>query len=361
MQYHVILTERCNLACRYCGGTRHVERIPLDIAYEVDDLAKFIHQDPEAVIGFYGGEPLLAMEKMYEIMDNVPVVAYTLQTNGTNLDKIDPNYLKRLDAILVSIDGVRDVTDANRWRGIYDVVVRNCRYVRQRGFRNDLVARMTHTRGGDIYRDVKHLLYLKDPVFDHVHWQLDVFWNYIKDENEIERWLKKYEEGVTRLVSDFGDELACGRVLGIVPFIPVLRTLVTGEPVSRLRCGSGSESFAVMTSGRIDVCPIAPDFTYSAVGDIRKTTPGSLRDILPLGEPCSLCPDKWVCGGRCLFSNKTKFWGDRWFQRVCASTRHMIHDLDTLVESTARLMAQGVLSPDSLDYPKINNGCEIIP
>ena len=29
MQYHLVLTERCNKRCTYCGGTRHVDGLPL--------------------------------------------------------------------------------------------------------------------------------------------------------------------------------------------------------------------------------------------------------------------------------------------------------------------------------------------
>lgn len=361
MQYHVVLTERCNLSCGYCGGTRYVEGIPLDITYDVDELASFVSRDPEAIIGFYGGEPLLAKDTMYEIMDSVPAKAFTLQTNGTHLDEVDPSYLNRLEAVLVSVDGGRDVTDANRRAGVYDNVVRNCKLIRDRGYQGDLVARMAFSRRGNIYRDITHLLMLEKPRFDHIHWQLDVFWSEIKYEHDVENWLDSYNEDITRLVADFGYALKHGEVLGIVPFIPILRTLITGKPISHIWCGSGRDSFAIMTNGRIDVCPIAPELSYSPVGDIRNSLPASLRDILPVGEPCSICPDKWICGGRCLFANKTMFWGVDWFNRVCTSTRHMIRELGGLVESTKKLMRDGVLAPEALDYPEFNNGCEIIP
>jgi putative peptide-modifying radical SAM enzyme len=361
LQYHVVLTERCNLRCGYCGGTRHVQDIPLDLSYDVGELLRFIRRDPEAVIGFYGGEPLLAVDKMYEIMDRVPAKAFTLQTNATHLAEVDTAYINRLDAILVSIDGCSEVTDTNRQKGVYDTALDNCNIIRRRGFKNDLVARMAFSRRGDIHRDVTHLLAHKEPNFDHVHWQLDVFWSDLRDGHEVEDWLARYDDGITRLVVDFGEALECGVVLGIVPFIPVLRTLISNVPTPHIWCGSGRDSFAIMTNGRVDVCPISPELSYSAVGDIRNSTPESLRDILPVGEPCSICPDKWVCGGRCLFANKTKFWGDAWFDRVCTSTRHMIHELKTLVEPAKRLMRDGILPANALDYPRINNGCEIIP
>jgi hypothetical protein len=55
------------------------------------------------------------------------------------------------------------------------------------------------------------------------------------------------------------------------------------------------------------------------------------------------------------------FWGRKWFERVCASTRHMIKGLESLVWPTRELIYEGVLDKGALDYPPINNGCEIIP
>lgn len=116
MQYHLVLTEQCNKQCTYCGGTRHIEGIPLTHTYDIDDLVAFMRRDPEPVIGFYGGEPLLAMDFMYEVMDKVPAKAFTLQTNATMLDHIEDRYLHRLHSILASIDGGRIVTDCCRGR-----------------------------------------------------------------------------------------------------------------------------------------------------------------------------------------------------------------------------------------------------
>jgi hypothetical protein len=100
MQYHVLTTERCNLSCSYCGGTRIIEGIPLDKDYSISDLKRFIAMDPDPVIGFYGGEPLLAIDRICEIMDAIPAKAFTLQTNGTLLDLLDKGHLKRLHSIL---------------------------------------------------------------------------------------------------------------------------------------------------------------------------------------------------------------------------------------------------------------------
>jgi len=361
MQYHVILTEICNKHCTYCGGTRHINGIPLNVTYPIEDLVEFMKQDPEPVIGFYGGEPLLALDLMYEVMDKVPAKAFTLQTNATRLNQIEDKYLHRLHSILVSIDGGREVTDSCRGKGTFDLVTRNLMEVEDRGYKGDVIARMAFSKNGDIYRDVSYLLNLERPYFDHVHWQLDVFWSELESWKDLEGWLRRYEAGITRLVSDFAASMETETPLGIVPFIPVFKTLLTGEETPHIRCGAGYTSFAIMTNGRIDVCPVAPELPYSNVGHIKTTKPEELRGILPVGPPCTECEVKGICGGRCLFSNQTMFWGLDWFNRICDTTKHMINELRKQVPVAERLIAEGVLDPKVFDYPEINNGCEIIP
>ena len=68
-----------------------------------------------------------------------------------------------------------------------------------------------------------------------------------------------------------------------------------------------------------------------------------------------------ICGGRCLFSNQTKFWGEEWFNRICDTTKHMINELEKYVPLAKELIESGVLDETAFDYPEINNSCEIIP
>jgi putative peptide-modifying radical SAM enzyme len=356
MHYHVLTTERCNLRCIYCGGTRELPNLPLDIQYDIQELSDFISKDPEAVIGFYGGEPLMALDRMYQIMDMVPAKEFTLQTNGTLLDRIDDDHLHRLHSILVSIDGPKDVTNASRGEGVYDKVMQNLELIKRRGYSGDLIARMAFSDHGDIFRDVLHLL----EHFDHVHWQLDVFWTDLEQRGDVRSWIDRYDHGITGLVEEFGKEMEAGMVLGIVPFIPVFRSLLRDE-ASPIRCGSGMDSFSIMTSGSIEACPIAPELLYSNIGHINDSKPGDVQNSRPVGEPCTKCDVFWVCGGRCLFANKTMGWGREWFDRVCDSTRHMIEELEGLVPRARILIAEGTLDEVSFDYPEINNGCEIIP
>ncbi len=360
MHYHVILTKECNLLCKYCGGGSDTP--PKEIQYSVAELKSFLSRDCDPVVEFYGGEPLLRIGTMQAMMDEVPG-RFVLQTNGIHLDSVDPRYLPKLDAILVSIDGNEDVTDGQRGKGVYKRVVRNARLIRTRGFAGDLIARMTVVQGTDIMENVRHLM--DSGVFDHVHWQLDfgMFWDAGElTEPGIKDWVASYNSGVSALVRSWVDNMELtGRVQGVVPFIGVMKSLLSGER-SGLRCGSGLDFFSVMPDGRISACPVSVDFDFSIVGSIFEDTPASLRDVVTVGEPCSSCDIVDVCGGRCLFVNKSQhLLREEGYSLICATVRHLVKELREAQPRVKALIESGVVERSELEYPLFNNGCEIIP
>ncbi|MDG6988575.1 MAG: TIGR04084 family radical SAM/SPASM domain-containing protein [Nitrososphaerota archaeon] len=360
MHYHVILTKECNLLCRYCGGGSDTP--PKEIQYSMSDLRSFLSQDSDPVIEFYGGEPLLRTGSMQAMMEEVPG-RFVLQTNGTLLDGVDPRYLSKLSTVLVSIDGKEDVTDGQRGKGVYRRAVRNSELIRTRGFKGDLVARMTVVQGTDIRENVRHLLDLR--LFDHVHWQLDfgMFWEAgLQTEPNIRGWLDEYNSGISSLVNWWVDEMErTGKVEGLVPFMGVMRTLLTGER-SALRCGSGLDFFSIMPDGRISACPVSVDFDFSVVGSIFKNTPASLANIATVGEPCASCDILGVCGGRCLFVNRSQhLLRQDGYPLICSTVRHLVKELRAAQPRVEALVEGGIVGLSDLRYPGFNNGCEIIP
>ena len=151
--YFIILTRACNLSCLYCGEDAAFEEPPIDIAFSIEELRLFLDQDTsEKTIQFYGGEPLLRIPEMQEIMDSIEGVKHwSVQTNASFLHKLPTPYLKRLTAILASIDGREEVNDINRGKGNYQTVLKNCQIAQDNGFTGDLVARMATSEIADIY------------------------------------------------------------------------------------------------------------------------------------------------------------------------------------------------------------------
>ncbi len=359
MHYHIILTKECNLNCNYCGGGSDTP--PKEIQYTIPDLAGFLSTDKEPIVEFYGGEPLLRIETMKQMMDAIPG-RFVIQTNGLLLDKIEPHYLEKFHSILVSIDGRKEVTDRNRGNGVYDKVIRNSKLIRKRGFQGDLIARMTVPQGTNIYEDVLHLA--KSGVFDHVHWQLgfEMFWESWEEETGIEGWISSYNAGISSLVNWWIREMEhTGRIPGLVPFVGIMNSLLGGVP-SRLRCGSGIDFFTIMPDGRISACPVSIDFGFSIAGSIFEDVPQLLCDKVRVVEPCTSCDIFTICGGRCLFVNRAQdMLRKNGYSLICSTVRHLVGELDTALPHIREMIGCGVIGRKEFQYPEFNNGCEIIP
>ncbi|MCF2138227.1 MAG: TIGR04084 family radical SAM/SPASM domain-containing protein [Candidatus Thorarchaeota archaeon] len=360
MNYHLVLTRKCNLNCEYCHGGEEAGSVT-EIQYSFEELDRFLAKDDDPQIMMYGGEPTLRIPLMIEIMDRYPQARYMLQTNALLLSQIPEAYVKRFHSILVSIDGREHVTDGYRSKGVYRRVLENVRWLERIGYTGDVVARMAVSQHSDIYEEVRHLLDLRDPTFKHVHWQLNVVWDAEGNWTDFDGWVaNSYNPGISRLVREWVDKIEEGVIEGIVPFMPLMYTLLTGK-TSLLRCGSGIDTFAIHIDGSIGVCPISPDWEWSIVGDIRETDPKSLRNVMLVDEPCPSCEVYGICGGRCLFANKERLWGQEGFDKICDTVKYLIRELQNQVPRVRQLVERGIISVDDFDYPEFNNGCEIIP
>lgn len=360
MNYHLVLTRRCNLNCEYCHGGEETGS-EAEIQYNLEDLIAFLEKDDDLQLMFYGGEPTLRIPLMTKLMDRFPHARFMLQTNALLLDKIPEDYTRRFHSILVSIDGRESVTDGYRSKGVYEKVLANVGWLAKIGFKGDIVARMAVSQESDIYEEVTHLLNLKGPSFDHVHWQLNVIWDAEGNWQDFDKWVfESYNPGITKLVHNWVDKMKQGSVEGIVPFIPITYSLLTGER-SELRCGSGIDTFAIHVNGSIGVCPISPDWDFSIVGNIWKSNPEDLRNVMKVGDPCPACEENSICGGRCLFTNKEKLWGEKGYRKVCDTVYHLTGTLRKYIPEIEKLIDGEVISIDDFKYPEFNNGCEIIP
>jgi len=348
----------------YCGNDPSLLSEPPDLAYSVKDLRRFLEEDEDPIICFYGGEPLLALDVIEEVMDSIEARRWILQTNGLLLKRLRRRYLTMFDTILVSIDGRPEVTDYYRGRGVYEKVIENVKDIRSRGFRGDIIARMAVSGATDIYRDVVHLLELENPKFDHVHWQLDVLWDYppYQRYTDFDSWVDNvYNPGISRLVNYWIDNMMDkGEVKGIVPFLGLMKHMLLRQK-PRLHCGAGLDAFAIAPSGRIMACPVAYDVEELHLGHIKTTRPRELPGRVNISGPCPTCDLYWACGGRCLYANKTMLWGLEGFCKVCKTVRHLVSELLRVKPIVEMLIRRHIVELDQLIYPKYNNSTEIIP
>ncbi|RLE58465.1 MAG: putative peptide-modifying radical SAM/SPASM domain-containing protein [Thermoprotei archaeon] len=357
MLYIVFTTGKCNLKCKYCGGSFDQAIVPWSVKYDPGLLKNLIEKDNDAIVALYGGEPLLNIPFVEWILENVRAKHFVIQTNGLLAKSLDIKYWKMFDAVLFSIDGREEITDKYRGKGVYRRAVENARWLRENGYEGDLIARMTVTEDSDIYLDVKHLLELG--VFSNVHWQLDVVWS--DRWKAFEKWRDaNYIPGLKRLKELWVKEASRGKVLGIAPFKAVVSQSIWGV-YKGLPCGSGQESVSILTDGRVVACPIAVYEKWAQLGQLGKVGYVDLIDRVLIGEPCRSCPYYRYCGGRCLYAYKERLWGEEGFKKVCKATKAFIEIVLETVPRFLRLLDEGIISKEELYYPPFNNTVEVIP
>lgn len=336
MFFHVILTTDCNSQCRYCYGEAledidddsfsdiEVEyALPRKINYDISLLDNLSRQDPECVLTFYGGEPLLCLDELRQIMDKTKPKLFMMQTNGLLLDHLEPNYVNRFHTILVSIDGDEALTDFYRGEGTFRKLVHNLKLIKKNGFSGELIARMTVMESTDIYKQVRWLLQNDEFPFSSVHWQLNAgFWKNDYARRDFKTWSEEsYNPGMRKLVEFWVHNMEeKGVVLRLYPFLGIAQSVLSGEEESLLRCGGGWTNYAIQTDGHIIPCPTMWGMKDYYLGHISAADPLKLGKV-SVGEPCTRCNAFALCGGRCLYANLTKRWGPEAYGQVCKTVK----------------------------------------
>ncbi|CAL6079118.1 AstB/chuR-related_protein [Hexamita inflata] len=367
MIYFVFSSSACNLSCSYCGGTPEDLHMPEKPQYDAVELVKQIEKDEDPVIVFYGGEPLLSIPFVSQVMDLIPRATFVLQSNCTLLHLLPTPYLLKFSAILVSIDGRPQTVGEYRGPTIYNKIVRNVKDAKQRGFTGHVIARMACSLKTDIYEDVKHLL-SHELKFDSVYWQLDAQWDYPMNIRwgDFEYYLAtSYIPGIQRLFAEFKESLlnANGdftKMLSISPFVQILQSMVLNKHTG-LRCSAGTKAVSITTDGRYLCCPVASDEDWNNIGTL-KDEPKSVMDKVVIGGICDTCEDKKWCGGRCLYANHTMHWKEEGYKIICETVKTIIRMCEDILPDVKGLLADGKMNLDWFDkVPNERYSIETIP
>jgi uncharacterized protein len=375
MFFHVILTTECNLQCRYCFGETMDDfdeafgefeldySLPKQASYDFGELAEFCRKDKDCVVTFYGGEPLLNIDGVRQIMDTVPANHFMIQTNGLLLDKLEPKYVNRFHTMLVSIDGEESITDYYRGKGTFRKTIDNIKLINANGFKGELIARVTVMEQTDIFKQVQWLLNNKEFSFSSVHWQLNAgFWGNDYQRRDFRSWSQNsYMPGVEKLVQFWVDQMqAKGVVLKLYPILGIANSLLLDKEPSLLRCGGGWINYAIQTDGYIIPCPTMWGMKKYYLGHIRDADPNKLGKFFVNEPPCSECDSLDVCGGRCLYANITKRWSNEAYADVCNTVKGLVKSVASELPRIKQLIKEGEIKLSDFEFLKYN-GCEIIP
>jgi putative peptide-modifying radical SAM enzyme len=317
--------------------------MPIDITYTDTLLKKLIEKDDQAIVAFYGGEPLLRPKVIKKYLKILPAKHFVINTNGYFIHHI-ADQLPQFDTILLSIDGRKEITDGYREKGCYQQVLNARDLILDSSFHGDLIARMAVSKNTDIYEDVIHLL----NYFPLVHWQLDVIWSALWDLPAFKKWAEvSYKPGLKKLIHEWVEGIKENNIFGIIPFRGIMTRLLYDIP--GLPCQSGEKAVSITTDGQILACPIAPDYEWNLLGSLSK---GFKRATIQ--PPCPSCDVYPVCGGRCLFANRERLWGKEGFEATCNVTKFLIYELKKYKKLCEPIK-------EKIKYPPFNNTTEIIP
>lgn len=121
----LMLTEDCNLRCSYCFvRDKNPRRMSGEIAIRaIDFFYDACGGAKNLIVLFFGGEPLLEIERIREVVKYADALAkasgktisYNMTTNGTLIDEdMAINLAKHKIKYLVSVDGRQEVHDCHR-------------------------------------------------------------------------------------------------------------------------------------------------------------------------------------------------------------------------------------------------------
>jgi len=288
----LFVNHACNLRCRYCyNGRKFDRRMPWEVAAAGVELAVAGGGPgaPQAQLSFFGGEPLLEMGLIREVVEHTERrmeetgrdLRFLIVTNGTLLQGKTLDFLLEHKVYLgVSVDGCREAHDANRrfrnGRSSYDRVTRNLRRLIERGAPTGLkvVAVVGPTTAPYLGESFDTLLALGARNLS-VNLDYEGAW----DEPARERFLAALRDLGDRYIAAYRD----GRRFTLNLLDSKIVTHLKGGYACSDRCDFGCEEVAVAPSGRLYPCDRLvgmDDRDEVVIGDVFSGVDVAARDAL---------------------------------------------------------------------------------
>ncbi len=314
------LAHDCNLACCYCfagqgkfGGAAGLMSLGVGKAaldYLIDASGSRRHVE----VDFFGGEPLLNKNVLYELVDygrkrgteSGKDIKFTLTTNALLLDAETGKFLNDHNmSVVLSLDGRPEVHDVMRpfpgGAGSYQIIADKIMDFLEGRNHTNYYVRGTYTRHNtDFSRDVLHMadLGIKEISVEPV--VADPHEDYALTEEQIPALFEEYE----RLTIALLERTKAGRPLNFFHFNIDLK----GGPCLPKRlsgCGAGNEYLAVDPEGNLYPCHQFVGQEEYLMGNVYEGIKNRELATTFAGahiynkEGCAECWAKFHCSGGC--------------------------------------------------------------
>jgi radical SAM protein with 4Fe4S-binding SPASM domain len=315
---HLSVTGRCNARCEGCINSTLTD--PRDFAgipetepeRDTRAILQLLDGRPErdVIVCFYGGEPLLRMDKVHAVMDLLDrsdsdlKFRYMIYTNGMLLDRAIAKYpemVRRTWLFSVSIDGGPE--QHNRVRPGTDLatVHRNLRLLKEFG-RDQALVWSTLRESQSLDDCIEEFLRLEESgLADHF------FWHWVETDapfRALEGFMRDYERGLRRAMEIYVERAQEGRIFPAAHLNELLLYILTGRERGGSGCGVERARNFDIAGGTVHSCADLPP--ELAIGHIEPDGTPVVReaDLAGLlaykdGLGCRECGVHAYCGGRC--------------------------------------------------------------
>ena len=253
----LVLTHACNLACSYCyTGEKFDRAMSLETATEA--LAYAFARARRVDLTFFGGEPLLAYDRLAAIAAAAPGMAAArgatlrmqVTTNGTLLTIARARELSLLGVrTTLSLDGDRAAHEATRPRrgggSSFDAVLRGAEALRAAGLPLEIVAVVAPENVAHLGASVAFLARLGAD-------RITLGWCYERPWSDED--LARLEAELLVAGALYEDRMRSGAPLALSVFDDKLACALNGPDDPRRTCSVGRHDLAVAPSGNLYPC-----------------------------------------------------------------------------------------------------------
>lgn len=247
----IILTDRCNFCCSYCYQNKKNRQ--LDIATITRAIDFFYPRlTRECFINFYGGEPLLAFNRLEETVAYLESlnrrgklkIHYSLSTNGSLLNEDILRFLhKHAFSLVLSFDGWAQ--EICREKGSFDRIVSLIpEIIKRRRISLETNSVFTPKTIGHLAASIRLLLLLGVPKI-HAGVSYRMRWNPAS--------LKRLKKEIATVRNSFLDAY---ERMGDIPWVEMAEANKKGV----YRCDAGREQMALSADGKLWGCFLFPHY-----------------------------------------------------------------------------------------------------
>ena len=349
------VSHDCNLRCAYCyadtgayGDQRKLLAQPLGRKIVDDFFSRF---GKVGRIQFFGGEPFMNVRGIEDLCgyitetcrnESMPLPRFTLISNGTlvNDDVIDLINRYRI-AVTVSLDGTREINDANRvyasGKGSYEKVIENIRILKDRTEEPKQIEGTYSAKHVEQDFSIADFLKFMARELDvrslHMPWVVGEAYNgtgIVPTDANVARTAKAFRDGVSASLQS----LLSPDLEDVVLFAPLeralLRELSGGGGEREHICPAGSGTLAVGADGKVSPCFMFTNnrkFEFTRVGQFDDSTFDRLRKefVGRLAVPTGENGRSYETGSSCAGQNYDVT-GE--VDQVLEASRHLQLDID---------------------------------